>query len=72
MHEMQTIVIDDSGHLSVCITWLCCANTAERIEVLLGVETLDPRNIVSAGSPDFCHRFNVAFDRILCPVVSLG
>jgi len=48
MYQMWTIVIDDPGHLSVCLlcclTRLRCANTAERIEVLLGVaETLgDP------------------------------
>jgi len=35
--------------MSIClsVTWLRCANTAERIEVLVGVETLrDRRNIV--------------------------
>jgi len=33
---------------------LRCANTVERIEVLLGVETPgDTRNIVLDGSPDF-------------------
>jgi len=36
MHEMRTIVIDDPG---VCqsVILLHCTNTAERIEVLLGV-----------------------------------
>jgi len=52
MHKMRTISVDDLG---VCqsVTRLCRANTAERIEVLLGVETWDPRNIVLDRSPDF-------------------
>jgi len=33
--------------VSLSVTWLRCANTAEQIEVLFGVETLvDPRNII--------------------------
>jgi len=46
MHEMQTTAVDDP---SICqsVRQHCCANTAEWIEVLLGVRTLgDPRNIV--------------------------
>jgi len=35
---------------------------AERIEVLLGVETpAEPRNIVIDGSPDFPHGYYAAF-----------
>jgi len=51
---------------------LCCTNTAERIEVLLGVETLgDPRNFVFDGSPDLPHRFNAAFVKLLWSLVLL-
>jgi len=40
--------------VSLSVRQLHCANTAERIEVLLRVDTLgDPRNIVLDGSPDF-------------------
>jgi len=58
MHEMRTIAIDDPGRLSVSLPrgfiQLRCANTAERIEVLLRVETLgDPRNIVLDRSRNF-------------------
>jgi len=39
---------------SVSLSHDCCANTAFRIEVLLGVETFgDPKNIVLDGSPNF-------------------
>jgi len=41
------------------------ANTAERIEVLLG----DQINIVLYGSPDFPHRFDAAFSKLLCLLV---
>jgi len=47
---------------SVCqsVTQLHCANTAERIEVLLGVETLaETGNPVLDGSSDFPHGFDV-------------
>jgi len=48
------------------------ANTAERIEVLLGVETFgDPRHIVLDGSPDFSHGFDAAFAKLLWPLVSM-
>jgi len=58
MHETRTIAIDDPGRLSTCMshgfTRLRCANTAERIEVLLVVETLgDAGNIILHGSSDF-------------------
>jgi len=46
MHEMWSIAIDDPERLSV--TRLRYANTAEWIDVLLGVEPfVDPRNIVA-------------------------
>jgi len=52
MHEMQTTAIDDPGRLSCGFTRLRCANTAERIEVLLGVDTLgNLRNTVLQGVP---------------------
>jgi len=43
---------------------------AEWIEVMLGVEILgDPRNIILNRSPDFLHRFDVAFNKLLWPVI---
>jgi len=63
MHEMWTIVIDDCGCLSVFITML---DMAERIKVLLGVETLrDPQNIVLDESPNFPDAFDAAFVKLL-------
>jgi len=57
MHEMQTIVTDVRGVCpSVCLsrgsTRLHCAKTAERIKILLGVNTpAGPRNMLDGG-PD--------------------
>jgi len=60
MHEMQTIVIDDPGRLSVTlyvlsVAWLarlCCPDMVEWIEVLLGMKILErPTNIVLDGCP---------------------
>jgi len=49
---------------------LHCAKMAERIEVLLGVETLgEPRNIVLDG---FSHRFTTAFTKLLWQLVESG
>jgi len=49
---------------------LHCANVAECIEVLLGVETLgDPKNIVLDGSPDIPHGFDAIFAKLLWPLV---
>jgi len=46
--------------------WFRCANTAEQIEVLLGVEILEiPSNIVLDGSSDFPHGFDAAFAKLL-------
>jgi len=46
---------------------------AEQIEVLLGVETLvDRRNIVLDGIPDFPHRFDADFTKLLWPLVAVG
>jgi len=42
MHEMRTIVIDDSGRLSA-VTRLRFTKTAARIEVLFGMEVLGAR-----------------------------
>jgi len=58
--------------VSVCqsVTRLRCAKTAERIQVLLRMETLgDPRNIILDGSPDFSHGFNAAIANLLWPLV---
>jgi len=76
MHEMQTVMVPcvlQSHCLSImCIHVTCCANTAEWIEVLLGVETLlDQRYIILDRSPDFRHRFNVAFPILLCRLLCL-
>jgi len=44
------------------VTWLRCANTAVRIEVLLGLETSeDPRSIVLDGNLYFRRKFDAAF-----------
>jgi len=54
------------GSVSPFVTWPRCAKVAERIEVLLGMKTLgDPRNIILYGSPDFLHRFDAAFAKLL-------
>jgi len=39
-HIEWPIAVDDPGCQSVSLMWLHCANTAERIEVQLGLETL--------------------------------
>jgi len=50
-------------NVSLSAMQLRCANMAERIEVLLGLETLgDPRNIVLDTSLDFPH---VGFTKLL-------
>jgi len=73
MHAMRTIAINVPG---VCqsVTRLRCAvrlKAAERIEVLLGLETLgDLRNIVLDGGSDFPHRFDATFTKLLWPLVS--
>jgi len=57
-----------SRHLSVCHTaWLCCfANTAERIEVLFGAETLgDPRNINIKRELQFSRGFRAGLGHLL-------
>jgi len=52
---------------------VCYANIAERIEVLLGVETLqDLRNIVLDEDPNFTHGFDAAFAKLLWPLVILS
>jgi len=49
MHEMQAIVVC----LSCDLNWLHCAKTAERIQILFGLNSLGgPRNIVLDGNPD--------------------
>jgi len=72
MHKIRTIAIDmfpTSVSLSRGFIELRCANTAERIEVLLGMETLgDLRNIVLDGGPDSPHIFDAAFDKLLWPL----
>jgi len=74
MREVRTTAIDDPGRLSVCLsrafTRHRCANTAERIEVLLGVETGDARNFVLDASPDFSRGFDASFARLLRPLVT--
>jgi len=68
---VRSIAIADSRHLTV--TWLGCAKTAEGIEVLLAVDTLeDQRNIVVDDSPNFIHRFDAALPNHLGLVVLSG
>jgi len=52
--------------LSRGCTWLCCANTVGRIEVLLEVETL-LRNLVLDGSSDCSGRCDAVFAKLLWP-----
>jgi len=84
--ETRSIAINDpvawvSVSFLVCLSvWLSrdftrlrCANTAEQIEVLLGVEfPTDTINIVLHGISDFRHRFNAAFAKLLWPLVRLS
>jgi len=66
------IILGVCQPVSLSVTWLCCANATERIDVLLGVKILeDPRNIVLDSSPYFSHRINAAFAKLLWPLVSL-
>jgi len=67
MHKMRTFAIDVSGSLSVCTSHGFMrphsANTAERIEVLLVVETLrDLGNTVLDVVPYFSHGLDAALD----------
>jgi len=67
---MHAIAITDPGRL-VCLSVmrLCCTNTAEWFEVVLGVETLeDLRNIVLGGGPDIQHGFDAAFAQLHWPL----
>jgi len=48
--------------------WLYCANTAEWIEFLFGVETLGTRGTFDE-STDFPHGFDAAFTELLWPLV---
>jgi len=65
----------ESGHLSVRLSvslshgvmQLCCANTAEQINVLLGVETFG--NSKNTGSFDSPCGFDVALAKLLWPFV---
>jgi len=58
--------------VSLSVTRLHFANTAEWIEVLLGVEILaDPRNIVLNGSFNFPRVFQAIFDKLLWPLFSM-
>jgi len=69
-HQMCTIAINDTGVcLSVCqsVTRAGCVKTAERIDVLFGVETPgDRRNIVLDGvSIPMARGFDAAFAKLL-------
>jgi len=56
--------------VSLTVMRLCCVNSAEWITVQPEVEALvDRRNIVFDRSPNFPHRFNAAFARLLWPLV---
>jgi len=76
MYVMRTIAIDDLWRLSIyqsrcllrCFTQHCCANTAERIEVLLEMETY--RKPIRR-EPDCPHRFDAAYAKLLWPLVFL-
>jgi len=67
MHELRTIAIDDPRRLSVTrhtYVRIHRANTAERIGVLLVVETLGDTGNVKPGSR-FSSGFDAAFAKIL-------
>jgi len=59
---MRTIAIDVSA-VCLSVTRLRCANTAERIEVLFGVETLGTQG--SWQGSNFPHGFDAAFAKLL-------
>jgi len=73
IYEKRTIAIDGPAIPGVCqsvFMRLYCAKAAERIEVLLGVETLgDPKNITRAfRCPP---RIRCGSPKLLCPLVRL-
>jgi len=50
----------------------CCANTAERIEILLGVETLGETTVVILDdNASFPRRFDAVFAKLLWPFVCI-
>jgi len=58
--------MDIHTHTTVGYAVSNCANTAERLEVLLGMEPLrDPRNIVLDETPDFHDGLDAAFAELL-------
>jgi len=66
---MWTIAVDDPG-VCMYVRRLRCANVANRIEVLLGVETFeDPRNISLDGGSRFPHGYVAAFGKLLWQLV---
>jgi len=59
MHEIRTIAIDDPG-ICQTVMWLHLALTAERVNVLFGVETLGDLRNINIGH-NFPQRFYAAF-----------
>jgi len=49
MHEMQTVAFDDPCVCQAFVTQLCCADMAERIEVLLRAEKVMQNNGCYSG-----------------------
>jgi len=66
MHEMRTIAFDDPVEcLPRGFTQFCCVNTAERIEIMLGLDSWGPsKHCVRLGGPGFSE-FDAAFAQFL-------
>jgi len=59
-------MVDDPPRATSTVMRLRCANTAERIDVLLGVETLrDTRKVALNWSLDFSHGTDAAYAILL-------
>jgi len=78
---MQTVSIDGSGHLSVSLSGrpnfmsLCCAQTTERIDVLLGGDFWGPQRHCISWRVPITHGeewggLDAAFAKSLWPLVS--
>jgi len=80
IHETQTIVIDDPGHLSVCLSCGFAVQTLAKWIAKPGAgwpsnpwgRLGDPRNIVLYESPQFYHGFDAAFAKLLWPMLANG
>jgi len=59
-----------AASVSLCFTWQSCAEVAEWIKILLGVETLgEPSERCIRWKSDFLYGFHMAFAKLLWPLV---